>query len=98
MRLQDHPAVKLSWSVLSWAHGGTSQIQPLDSMLQDVHLEKLPRDNHVRLTRSQDGATAALFSEDEALLPNLCATLSKCVRQTVRDIGLREVNDDLTLI
>jgi hypothetical protein len=99
MKLEDHPAIKDSWSALSWAQSGgsSSQIHSLDSVLDNGQIIKLPHDSHVQLTRRQDKAIAALFCEKPSLLPNLCSSLSKCVGQTIREIGLREVNDDLTL-
>lgn len=95
MKLEDHPAIKDSWSALSWTQ--SSQIHSLDSVLDNAQIMKLPHDSHVQLTRRQDKAIAALLCGKPSLLSNLCSSLSKCTGHTIREIGLREVNDDLTL-
>jgi hypothetical protein len=102
MRLEDHPAIKANWSHLPWTHAGgaSPQIHSLDSELEGATIIGTTHPNaqdYLQLTRRQDRATVALVCEDQSLLQNLCDSLSKCAGQTILEIGLREVNANLTL-
>lgn len=99
MKLEDHPAIRASWSSLAWSKSGGGpfgQVNVLDSILTDARI--IQREQAVQLTRDQDGATATLLCEDASLLPNLEGTLQKCIGTTVREISQREVGRDLILI
>jgi hypothetical protein len=101
MKLEDHPAIEASWSHLPWTHtGGSSLIDSLDSKLAGVTIVKAAHPNdrdHLQLTRRQDRATVILTCEDQSLLQNLFDSLSHCIGRTIREIGSREVNTNLTL-
>ena len=101
MKLADHGSIQGFWSNLSWASSGARYdlVKPLDSVLQKVAFITggASNNNHLQLTRSQDGATAVLQCYDPSLLGNLEATLRSCAGKTIREIGERDVRDDLTL-
>ncbi|MGA7872437.1 MAG: hypothetical protein WCA22_16245 [Candidatus Binatus sp.] len=100
-KLADHPAIQESWSNLLWSPGDISDpdpINPLDSVLKNVTFIKgAAGKHHLQLTRAQDGAIAALWCCDNSLVRNLEETLLQCLGQTIREIGERTIQDDLTL-
>jgi len=103
MKLENHPAIRESWSVLCWASSGGGpfdEIASLNSVLKKVirKRERRPHEDHIELTRDGDDAVASLSCDDPSLLENLLHTLSNCVGKTVREVGQCQVRDDLTLV